>query len=98
MVRYVPKKLRTTELCLVAAKQCSRALKYLWREQTAELCYAAVSEHGLALDWVNEEFKTAELCLAAVMQNGKALQYVPEELKANVEEAALKLKAVKRRP
>lgn len=39
----------------------------------------AVTENGLAIVNVPEEFKTFEMCLEAVKQNPMSLEYVPEE-------------------
>ena len=36
------------------------------REQTPELCMAAVQQNGIVLEYVNEEFKTYKICKAAV--------------------------------
>jgi len=44
---------------------------------TFEICYAAVEQNGLALQYVPAQFKSAKLCFAAVEQNWWALQYVP---------------------
>ena len=44
---------------------------------THELCMAAVSKDGCALQYVHQQ--TPELCMAAVTQNRIALQYVHDE-------------------
>ena len=47
------------------------------KEQTPEICMAAVKQNGWALQYVNEQ--TLEICLAAVKQDGRALQFVKEQ-------------------
>jgi hypothetical protein len=52
------------------------ALEYV-KDQSPELCMAAVKQDGYALKYVKEQ--TPELCMAAVKQNGYALQFVKEQ-------------------
>ena len=47
------------------------------KEQTPEICLAAVKQNGEALVYVKE--RTHEICLAAVQQTVKALLYVKEQ-------------------
>ncbi|MCK5344881.1 MAG: DUF4116 domain-containing protein, partial [Candidatus Heimdallarchaeota archaeon] len=42
--------------------------------QTLEICLAAVTQNGYALQYVKKQ--TPEICLAAVTQNDCALQFV----------------------
>ena len=42
-----------------------------------ELCMAAVSQDGRALEYVKEQ--TPELCMAAVSQDGRALTFIRDE-------------------
>ena len=53
------------------------------KEQTVELCLAAVQQNGLALQYIKEQ--TLELCLAAVKQNNHALKLVWDEFYADIE-------------
>lgn len=55
---------------LEKVKQNGLNLKYV-KEQTPEICLAAVQENGLALEYVKEQ--TPEICLAAVKRSGCAL-------------------------
>ena len=48
------------------------------KEQTPELCLAAVQQNGLALQFVKFKEQTPELCLAAVKQYRLALQFVKD--------------------
>ena len=53
------------------------------KEQTPELCLAAVQKNGWALQYVKKQ--TNELCLEAVKQNGMALKSVRDlELKEKI--------------
>jgi hypothetical protein len=47
------------------------------KQQTTELCLAAVWEDGFALKYVQNQ--TAEICLAAVKQYGYSLKYVQNQ-------------------
>jgi hypothetical protein len=47
------------------------------KEQTPEMCLAAVKQDGHALEYVREQ--TPEICMAAIKQNSNALQYVKDE-------------------
>jgi len=71
-------------------------LKYV-KNQTPELCLAAVQQNGDALSYVKDQ--SPEICLAAVQQNGLALEYVkhqtPELCLAAVQQNGLALEYVK---
>lgn len=54
-------------------KQNGYVLKYV-KEQTPEICLAAVKQNGCALKYVKEQ--TPEICLSAVKQDSNALKYV----------------------
>ena len=56
---------------------------YFVKEQTPEVCLAAVQQYGLTLRLVREQ--TPEICLAAVQNNSLALHYVKDlELKEQI--------------
>ena len=44
------------------------------KEQTSEICLAAVLQNGLALQFVQNQ--TPEICMAAIRNNKEALRYV----------------------
>ena len=44
------------------------------KEQTEEICLAAIEQSSYALAYVKDQ--TEEICLIAVKQNSEALQYV----------------------
>ena len=50
-------------------------MKYV-KEQTLQICLAAIRRIGDALQDIKEQ--TPEICLAAVQQNGYALRYVKD--------------------
>jgi hypothetical protein len=81
-LRYVPKALRTEELCRIAVAQDGWALahipKTLWTE---DLCRIAVAQNGKALMYVPKTLWTEDLCRIAVAQNGEALYYVSQKLR-----------------
>jgi hypothetical protein len=87
-LRYV--NYHSLDLYRVAVAQNGNALAYVeekyWAEPNykkgmEEVCLAAVTKTGLALQFVRPEFQTAEICCAAVGQNGYALAYVCPHLK-----------------
>ena len=82
VLEYVPKDLRTEEVCLIAVKDFPYALKFVPDElKTKELCELAVNDGHWALEFVPEDLKSPELCLIAVGKNGYQLAYVPDGLK-----------------
>jgi len=99
MLEFVPKELRTAEVCLEAVRNIqspglgnSNALAFVPEAlKTAELCAEAVKNNYGALSFVPENLMTAELCLKALEQDGVALLFVPEIFKT----AELCLEAVK---
>lgn len=57
-------------------KQDGLVLQYV-KEQTPEICLAAIEQDEWALKYVKEQ--TPEICLAAVKQNGLDLEHVREQ-------------------
>ena len=55
--------------------------KYLQfvKEQTPEICLAAVKNHEMALKFVKKQ--TVDICLAAVQHNGSCLRFVHNQTK-----------------
>ena len=59
-------------------------MRYI-KEQTPEICLAAVQQNGRVLDLVEEQ--TKEVCLAAVNQTQDAIQCIRDpEMRKQVEE------------
>ena len=82
VLRHIPKKKITLEMCLIAVQNHGWMLRYVPEElKTPELCLAAVKETYFALQHVPETLKTAKICLAAVQNFGFALEHLPEVLK-----------------
>ena len=83
----VPDNKITYEICIIAVKTNSYALKYIPKynimtdKQYYELYKEVVTQDGLALKFVPENNKTLDICEKAVTQNGKALEFVPNEKK-----------------
>ncbi len=46
--------------------------------KTPEMCLAAVTWSGLALEFVPKHMKTPKLCLEAVCEEGDALKFISE--------------------
>lgn len=81
ILRYVPKPLRTPELCMLAVARDGGALRDVPLElQKRDICLTAVKNYWNALGNVPVAFQDEELCGAAVEENGQALQFVPHAL------------------
>lgn len=74
---YVPKDMRTYELCVVAVKRNWYALKHVPKDKkTYELCMLAVQRDGYALEFVPPAMQTREMCTLAIERDRNALQFV----------------------
>ena len=81
-LRKIPDKVKTPELCMLAAGRDGSVLRYVPDElKTPELCMIAVKKWGYALKFVPDELKTPEICKIAVEKDIYALALVPDELK-----------------
>jgi exosome complex RNA-binding protein Rrp4 len=81
-LEYIPKDLRTEELCRLAVAQNGGALKHVPAAlRTEDMCRIAVARNGWALWAVPEKLRTEDLCRIAVAQNGRALYHLPKELR-----------------
>jgi hypothetical protein len=81
-LEYVPKDLKTQDVCLAAVKQNGWALHYVPEKlRNAEVCLAAVKQDGGTLKYAPQKLRNAEMCLAAVNQDGRTLEYVPKKIK-----------------
>ena len=78
---YVPGRIRTRELCLIAMQTRApgaSALQYVPPSfKDAEMCDAAVNTDGLNLQHVPDDLKTVERCALACIKDGLAWSYVP---------------------
>jgi len=94
-LKYVPKKLRTQELCLAAVQYNSDNMQYVPDKiRTLEMCTLAVTRYtrrrtyhnysfeggGYNLRYIPKELMTPELLKAAIQSGGKYMQYIPKEL------------------
>jgi hypothetical protein len=81
LLEYVPKNLRTIDLCMIAVTTSDiwrPALRSVPEEfKSKELCMSAVKQNGESLAYVPIELRTKEMCVAAVKTDWKAVQYVP---------------------
>ena len=73
MANYITDIIELYEADIQKVTHCGMDLQFI-KEQTPELCLAAVQQNEQALEYV--KVQTPELCLAAVQQNGYALEYV----------------------
>jgi hypothetical protein len=79
---FVPKELRTEEICKIAVIQNGSRLFYVpEKSQTEEICKFSVKKDGSSLVFVSDSLKTYEICKIAVSNYGWALQVVPDSLK-----------------
>ena len=80
VLRYIPEKYRSRDMCFEAVKKNGWALEFVPGEYRNEaLCLEAVKNDGAALMFVHEKYRNENLCFEAVGQNGLALQHVPEK-------------------
>jgi len=89
ILKYVPKELKTHELCFEAIMSdenghgCGWTLEYVPENLKPAICLDVVKKNGGALNYVPEEFRTYELCLEAVAaeayDSDYALNYVPNK-------------------
>lgn len=64
-----------------AIKYCPNVIKYIIIDRLDNntyhnICLDAVTNYGLALQYINEEYQTEEMCLRAIRQNPDAYKYV----------------------
>ena len=73
MADYITDIIEQYEADLNKVNQNGYVLQFV-KEQTPEICMAAVKQYGQALRFVKEQ--TPKVCLVAVQNNGWALQFV----------------------
>ncbi|MDQ6990275.1 MAG: DUF4116 domain-containing protein [Mariprofundaceae bacterium] len=87
-LEYVPKKLKSMELCLLAIETSDKAgvLRYIPKKLiNLELCRMSISStSGYFLKDVPKRFRTIEICTIAVKNNPLALEFVPESILLSV--------------
>lgn len=81
----VPKEKHSLELYFTYKKITRNGWNYSFSSNLDcrhyDICFDAVKQNGMALQFVNNRFQEEYLCLEAVKQNGLALQFVKDELK-----------------
>ena len=81
ILHYVPKPLRTLDLCLLAVARDGGALRDVPQELLQhDICLTAVKNYWNALGDVPLSLRNREICDAAIAENGLALQFVPRPL------------------
>lgn len=88
VLKYVPKKWFTTEMCIFAVREDGMAIQYVFdncdlikKQDLSKICFEAVKEYGAALQHIRRELRTKKLCKAAIRNCGNALQFVPWEFR-----------------
>lgn len=66
------------ELCIIAVKQVPIILKML-KKQNYNICLEAVKTNGMALEFVDDEYKTTEIYKLAIMNNGISIRFVSNQ-------------------
>lgn len=68
----------TDEMMMHSVTRDGLMLSHLDRDtdQSNDICLAAVTQNGYALQFVSDEFASEEVCLAAVDQNSEAIKLV----------------------
>jgi hypothetical protein len=84
----VPENKMTFEICMIAVKNNSSALKYIPKNNIMKLpdyydiCWEAVNKNGLILEYVSEHMKEIYgIHYQAVTNNGLALKFIPDKKK-----------------
>lgn len=81
-LKFIPKHLRTYELCSAAVNTTSIALKFVPDEfRTHEICLAAISQFGMALEHVPNKLITEEFCWIASSKIC-ILSYIPKQFRS----------------
>ncbi|MCH5265387.1 MAG: DUF4116 domain-containing protein [Lachnospiraceae bacterium] len=85
LLRKIPKKEQTTEICKTAIKQNPLALQFVSRKcLDSKMCLAAVKKDGYALRHVPSQFVTKKMCELAVEAAPELLNNVPENFRTSM--------------
>lgn len=85
LLKKIPKKEQTIELCRTAIKQNPLALRFVSRKcLDSKLCLAAVKKGGQAFRYVPSQFVTKRICELAVEADPKLLNNVPENFRTSM--------------
>jgi len=84
LLKNIPKKEQTLEICKVAISQNPKALKYASRKCIdAKICLNAIQQDGNVFPYIPNKFITKSMCLLAIQTNADLLNYVPKEWKTS---------------
>jgi len=82
VLKFIPKQLKTQEMCDKAVKYNIQLLKYVPEQfRTQEMCNKAIGKNPWTLELVPEQFKTQEMYNKVVGKYPWALELVPEQFK-----------------
>ena len=82
LLKKIPKKEQTIELCKEAIRQNPLALQFVCRKcLDSKMCLTAVKKNGQAFQYVPAKFVTKRMCELAVEADPKLLNNVPENFR-----------------
>ena len=77
-LRELPEEEQTPEICLAAVQKDGDMLKYV-KNQTSEICWAAIKNSRWSFSSVKEDLQTPEMCLFAVKRWDRALNFISNQ-------------------
>ena len=82
LLKKIPKKKQTIEICKIAIKQNPLALQFVSRKcLDSKVCLEAVKKDGRAFRYVPSQFVTKKMCELAVETDSELLNNVPENFR-----------------
>lgn len=82
LLKKIPKKEQTVDICKIAIRQNPLALQFVSRKcLDSKMCLAAVKKDGRAFRYVPSQFVTRRMCELAVEANPEFLNDVPEDFR-----------------
>ena len=82
LLKKIPKKEQTVDICKIAIRQNPLALQFVSRKcLDSKMCLAAVKKDGQAFRYVPSQFVTRRMCELAVEANPEFLNDVPEDFR-----------------
>ena len=85
ILKDIPKKTQTTEICCKYIKNDINNIRYASAKVlTYDLCLYVVRKDGNLLRHVPEKFRDYAMCVEAVLNNIKAFECIPNELKKEI--------------
>jgi hypothetical protein len=74
--------IQTPEVCFNAVSKNAYDLLYI-KEQTSELCLAAVRQNPRIIKYIDPKYQTAEIALAVVKKEGWLLEYIDPQVQTD---------------